>query len=273
VIACNRDGVWSDAGAVLKLTAEPYWWQTAWFRVVGPLSAFGLLGGGTLLGLRRRHRRQIERMELLQATERERTRIAQDLHDDLGAGLTQISLNTAMLQNPAVASEVAGGLLQEIDQRSRELVTALDEIVWAANPKNDTVASLARYLCQYAQSCLQSADIACRLEVAPNLPDAPMGAEQRHHLFLAFKEALHNTLRHSGANELGLEITADARTLSVSLTDNGRGFVPGPVPEGADGLGNMRARLQRLGGSCVVTSAQGHGTKVTFCLPFALNGA
>ena len=176
-----------------------------------------------------------------------------------------------MAQNPSVAPEVAGGLLQEIDQRSRELVTALDEIVWAVNPKNDTVPSLARYFCQYAQNCLLPSGITCRLEVAPVLPATPVGAEQRHHLFLAFKEALHNILRHSGAKELRLEIGGDARTLLVTLADNGRGFVPGPAPEGADGLGNMRARLERLGGSCVVTSEPGRGTTVVFHLPLSAN--
>ncbi|MCX6913532.1 MAG: triple tyrosine motif-containing protein, partial [Verrucomicrobia bacterium] len=272
VIACNSDGIWNETGAVLALTAEPYWWQRTWVRVLGLLSAFGLLGGGILLGVRRRHRRQIERLELLQTTERERARIAQDLHDDLGAGLTQISLNTAMVQNPAVTPDITSSLLQEIEQRSRDLVTALDEIVWAVNPKNDTVPSLARYFCQFAQNCLLPGNITCRLEVAPVLPDAPVGAEQRHHLFLAFKEALHNTLRHSGAKELRLEIAGDAQTLSVTLADNGRGFVPGPAPEGADGLGNMRARLARLGGSCVVTSEPGRGTKVVFRLPLATDG-
>ena len=272
VIACNSDGIWNETGAVLALTAEPYWWQRTWVRVLGLLSAFGLLGGGILLGVRRRHRRQIERLELLQTTERERARIAQDLHDDLGAGLTQITLNTAMVQNPAVTPDITSSLLQEIEQRSRDLVTALDEIVWAVNPKNDTVPSLARYFCQFAQNCLLPGNITCRLEVAPVLPDAPVGAEQRHHLFLAFKEALHNTLRHSGAKELRLEIAGDAQTLSVTLADNGRGFVPGPAPEGADGLGNMRARLARLGGSCVVTSEPGRGTKVVFRLPLATDG-
>lgn len=271
VIACNRDGVWNETGVTLALTAEPFWWQTNWFRVVGPLFAFGLVGGGILLGVRRRHQRQIERLEMLQATERERTRIAQDLHDDLGAGLTQISLNTAMIQNPAVTPEIAGGMLQEIDQRARELVTALDEIVWAVNPKNDTVPSLARYLCQFTQSCLLPTEIACRLEVSPALPEALVGAEQRHHLFLAFKEALHNTLRHSGADELRLEIATEARTLFITLADNGRGFVPGPVPEGADGLGNMRSRLERLGGSCELISVIGEGTKVVFKLPLQID--
>jgi signal transduction histidine kinase/ligand-binding sensor domain-containing protein len=269
VTACNSDGVWNKTAAALELTAEPQWWETAWFRVGGPVAAAGLLVGGIILGLRRRHRRQVERLNLLQATEQERVRIARDLHDDLGAGLTQISLNTALVQNPAVTPEVAGGLLQEIDQRSRELVTALDEIVWAVNPKNDTVPSLARYLCQFAQQSLLPGGIVCRLEVALDLPDAPVGAEQRHNLFLAFKEALNNTLRHSGASEVRLEIVRDGRTLSVTLADNGRGFALGPVVADSDGLVNMRARLAALGGSCVVTSEPGRGTTVVLRLPLA----
>ena len=233
------------------------------------MAALGLLAGGISLGVRRRHRRQIEHLQVLQATERERARIAQDLHDDLGAGLTQISLNTAMVQNPAVSREVADGLLQEIDERSRDLVIALDEIVWAVNPKNDSVPSLARYFCQFAQSCLLSGGINCRLQVAADLPDVPVGAEHRHQLFLAFKEALHNILQHSAATQAHLEIATDLHTLTVTLADDGRGFIPGPLPEGADGLGNMRTRLARLGGRCVVSSEPGYGATVVFQLPLA----
>ena len=267
VEAVNSDGVRDETGAGLTLVVVPEWWETLWFQVAAPLTGFALLGGGLLDALRRRHRRQIERLELLQATERERARIAQDLHDDLGAGLTQISLNSAMVQNPAVAPEVVAGMLQEIDQRAHELVTALDEIVWAVNPKNDTVPSLARYLCQFAQHCLQPGEITCRLEVAAALPNAPVSAEQRHQLFLAFKEALHNTLRHSGATELRLAIAGNVRAVTITLADNGRGFVPGPPKEGEDGLANMRSRLERLGGSCQITTAPGAGTVVTFELP------
>ena len=267
VKACNQDGIWSQSEGLLSLTAEPLWWQTVWFRIAAPVTGFGLVGGLTVVALRRRHRRQIELLEMQKATERERARIAQDLHDDLGAGLTQISLNTAMVQNPAVTPEIAGGLLLEIDQRARELVNALDEIVWAVNPKNDTIPSLARYLCQFAQACLLPADIACRLEVDPDLPATPLRAEQRHNLFLAFKEALHNSLRHSRATELTVKIHTDTDSLAVSLSDNGKGFVPGKAQEGADGLGNMQTRMQRLGGSCLVSSAVGRGTTVTLRLP------
>jgi len=230
---------------------------------------FGLLSLGVWLVIQQQHRRQIERLEMQGATERERARIAQDLHDDLGAGLTQISLNTIMVQNPAVGPDDASTMLREIDQRARDLVIALDEIVWAVNPRNDTVSSLVRYLCQFTQSCLAPIDIACRLEVPAMLPSAPVGAEQRHHLFLAFKEAINNLLRHSGATELRLEVAADEHVLSVTLKDNGRGFEVGTEREGADGLPNMRARLERLGGSCVVTSKPGQGTAVVFSLPLA----
>lgn len=267
VTACNLDGRWNDTGASLAFSVVPYWWETTWFRVAGPVGLFGLIGAGVLVSVRRRHRRQIEHLELLQATDRERTRIAQDLHDDLGAGLTHISLNTAMVQNPAVSAEVAAGMLQEIEHRSRELVAALDEIVWAVNPRNDTVPSLARYLCQYTQNCLQPTEMTCRLEVSATLPDAPVGAEQRHQLFLAFKEGLHNALKHSGAAELRLSVLAEGQNLMVILADNGKGFLPGPTQEGSDGLVNMKTRLERLGGSCVIASVPGTGTRVVFTLP------
>ncbi len=162
VIACNDAGVWSDTGADLAVVFEPHFWQMRWFWVAASASVFVLLGSGVLLAVRQRHRRQIERLELQRATERERGRIAQDLHDDLGAGLTQISLNTALAQNPAVSPDLATGLLVEIDQRARELVLALDEIVWAVQPKNDTAPSLVRYFCQYAQSSLAPANMGWR---------------------------------------------------------------------------------------------------------------
>lgn len=267
VKACNDTGVWSEMAASLTLTAEPHFWQTAWFQIAAPVGAFVLIGAGVLRAVRLRHRRQIERLEMQRATERERARIAQDLHDDLGAGLTQISLNTALAQNPAVTSEMATGLLGEIDHRARELVLALDEIVWAVQPKNDTVSSLARYLCQFAQHSLQPANIDCRLEVTSNLPDVPVNAEQRHQLFLAFKEALHNVIQHSGAAQVRLEIPATEQTFTVILADDGRGFIPGTEREGADGLMNMRERLQGLGGKCEITSEPARGTRVVLRLP------
>ena len=151
------------------------------------------------------------------------------------------------------------------------MVTALDEIVWAVNPKHDTVSSLATYFCQFAQHFLKSTSVRCHLEVAKDLPEVPLNSEQRHSLFLAFKEALANVVQHAGATDLRLTIAADKGILTVSLSDNGRGLDATTPPErsGADGLGNMQRRLQQLGGRCELTGSPEQGTTVTFKVPLS----
>jgi signal transduction histidine kinase len=141
--------------------------------------------------------------------------------------------------------------------------------VWAVNPRHDTLVSLASYLCQFAQHFLKPAKLRCHLEVARNLPPAPLNAEQRYNLFLAFKEALVNAVKHSAATEIRLGIAVEERTLAISLADNGRGLAQDALREanGADGLANMRHRLQRLGGRCELTSQPGQGTTVVFKVP------
>ncbi|MEI7902654.1 MAG: triple tyrosine motif-containing protein, partial [bacterium] len=264
VTACNSDGVWNETGAALELTAEPYWWETAWVRVAGPLAAVGVLGSGVFVWLRRRRRFQIERLELLQATEKERVRIAQDLHDDLGAGLTEIGLLGDLVGAQAANQPETAGL---ISQRARELAGALDEIVWAVNPRHDNSQALTAYFCRFAQDFLRPAGLACRFDVAESLPDCGLTTETRHQLFLAFKEALNNIVRHARASEVSLRIVSEKGLLVISVTDNGCGFT-GAVPTGSpDGLQGMRDRLARLGGECSVHSSAGKGVSVTLSLP------
>jgi ligand-binding sensor domain-containing protein/signal transduction histidine kinase len=269
VMACNNDGVWSPHTTPLAFSVPPYWWQTWWAKAIAGMVAMLCVGGIVSLVQHRRHRAELRRIEARRAIEQERARIAQDLHDDLGAGLTQINLASAMAQNRAMSAEVVGGLLGDISTRARELVTALDEIVWAINPRNDTVASVASYFCQFAQHFLKPSAVTCRLNVAADLPVAELNAEQRHALFLAFEEALHNVVQHSGATQMELTITGENGNLRIGVRDNGRGLPAGSPPEGADGLRNMRERLDRLGGRCILTSPPGAGTIVTFNLPLA----
>jgi signal transduction histidine kinase/ligand-binding sensor domain-containing protein len=269
VIACGHDGIWNEIGASVAFSVRPYLWEAAWFRIAAPVSAAGLLGGGLLFTVRRRYRRKIERLEQRQALERERTRIAQDLHDDLGSGLVEINFGSELAQDPALGVVEVREHTREIGARAREMVTALDEIVWAVNPKHDTVASLATYFCQYAQHFLVATPVRCHLAVASDLPAAPLNAEQRHSLFLAFKEALCNAVQHSGATDVRLAIAAPDGILTVTVSDNGRGMDPAAPGErvGADGLDNMRRRLQHLGGCCELVSAPGEGTTVAFKVP------
>jgi len=272
VIACNRDGVWNENGAALALTAEPHFWETIWFRGAVAAVACGLLASGVVLVTRRRYHEKLERLERQRLLERERARIAQDLHDDLGAGLAEISLSSALSQDPGLSIDETREHVSEIGVRAREMVTSLDEIVWAVNPRHDTLSSLASYFCQFAQHFLKNGGIRCQLEVPKTLPEAHLNAEQRHSLFLAFKEALLNTVKHSGATELRLTIHAEDKGLVILVTDNGRGFKPDAEGRNnGDGLSNMRRRLEQLDGKCEIVSKPGSGTKVRFRVPLALN--
>jgi signal transduction histidine kinase len=267
VRAANSDGVWNNAGASFAFTVLPHFWQTWWFYALVALLATGGVAGGVLLIARRRMRRKLEELRRQQAIERERSRIAKDIHDHLGANLTRISLLSQSahgeLENPAQAATQ----LDRIYSTSRELTRSMDEIVWAVNPQHDTLDSLASYLGNFAQEYLVSINIRCRLEVPLHLPHWPITAEMRHHVFLAFKEALHNIVKHSGAREVSIFLNTEAAGFTLIIRDDGAGFDPDDVPERpgrGNGLKNLRQRLEKLGGRCEVNSAPGAGTEIKF---------
>lgn len=267
VRACNSDGVWNETGAALALIVLPHFWQTWWFHTLATLSAIALVAGIAWFISRRRMRFKLERVERQQALERERTRIAKDIHDHLGANLTRISLLSQSahgdLENPAQAA----AQLERIYNTSRELTRSMDEIVWAVNPQHDTLDSLASYLGNFAQEYLVSLNIRCRLDVPLHLPHWPITAEMRHNVFLAFKEALHNVVKHSGAREVSVIFATDAAGFHLAVRDNGKGFDPATVttrPGRGNGLKNMRQRLEKIGGRCELQSTPGLGAEVKF---------
>ena len=265
VMACNSDGEWNEKEATLELTAEPYWWETPWFRVAGPLSAVGLLAGGIILGSRRRHRRQIERLEMLQATERERVRIARDLHDDLGGGLTEIAMLSEVARQERDQPQEVDAHLERIFRSSREMTQALDEIVWAVNPANDSLEKLIAFTSEFAREMLEPAGIRFRLEAPAAVPKLTLNSQIRHQLCMALKECLHNVVKHARAHEVHIRIGLDDRLLAVTIADDGTGFDPAALPDQAgthDGLANLRQRLATIGGTCELHSAPGQGTRV-----------
>lgn len=205
--------------------------------------------------------------------EKERSRVANDLHDELGAGLTEAGILTSLVKNPAVPAEKKDGYLDQLAEVCRGLVTGLDEIVWAVNPRYDSVADLAGYFSLFAQRFLGLAGIHCRLQIAESVTEHPLGSHVRHEIFLAFKEALNNIVRHSGANEVRFAIGVEDRTLTVELVDNGRGLEPGVLAPGSDGLAGMKERMEKLGGACRVAENPGGGTTVEFRLPLERSNA
>jgi signal transduction histidine kinase len=268
VVAYNSDGVHSSEGDLLTVTVSPHFYQTVWFR--GGVVCFAILALSLTIAIviRQRMRRRMEHLERQHELERERTRIAQDLHDDLGAGLTEVGLLGGLLQDPARLATRKQEALDRIVHRCHDMVVALDEIVWAVNPRNDSVNSAISYLSRFAQSFLEPTAIRCRLEMHEADPDHSLNSEQRHNLFLAFKEALNNVAKHSGASEVRITILCvGKKLLSISIEDNGRGL-PAAVQSDADGLGNLHQRLTQIGGSCEIKNLPSGGVAVHLSLPF-----
>jgi signal transduction histidine kinase len=147
------------------------------------------------------------------------------------------------------------------------MVTALDEIVWAMNPKHDSLRSLVSYSCLYADRLLKLANLTCQLKGAMDLSDRMMSSVDRHEFFLAFKEAITNVIRHSGATEVRLGFRLVGNRLRLSIADNGRGLAADPGARGGNGLANMRVRLEKMGGRFEIASQPGRGTTVRFYVP------
>jgi len=274
VAACNNDGVWSDQNAVVAFTVLPFFWQTLAFRVASAAVLVVGAAGIVWFETRRRMHRKLENLERQRAVESERARIAKDIHDDLGSTLTRITMLSDPVRGAAEETPSFAGNLNQIHTTARELTRSMDEIVWAINPQHDTLDSLIAYLETFAQDFLGTAGVRCRLDVPLQLPVLPLTAEARHNLFLAFKEALHNVVKHSGATEVRIGAGVTATTFLLTLEDNGRGFSlreaqRGSAAEGGrtgfgNGLSNMRRRLTTIGGQCDIESVPGRGTKLTF---------
>jgi len=209
-------------------------------------------------------------MEQQTAVERERTRIAQDIHDDLGARLTRISLLSELARRDSTHIEEVRSNVGKIAESATELVRAMDEIVWAIDPTKDTLDNLVNYLVSFSEEFLHSTTIRLRLDLPESLPDLALTAEVRHNIFLVVKEAFNNLIKHSGAAEVRLRVAWDGRCFVVVVEDDGRGIdsatLAGRGRSKGNGLGNMRERMRGLGGTCEVVSEPGKGTRLTLSL-------
>jgi signal transduction histidine kinase/ligand-binding sensor domain-containing protein len=261
-----------DSTDTLTFIVPPLWWQTAWLRLAVLAALIGAVAAAVRAFSHRRLRRKLEQLERLEresAVERERARIAQNIHDDVGASLTRISLLTqsAHFENTPHAQN-----LNRIYETTREITRSLDEIVWAVNPQYDTLESFISYLTDYAQNFLSVADVRCRLDFPEHLPSVLLSSQTRHHLFLCCREALNNVATHAQAHEVTLRLQLDARQLTIAIADDGRGLNSPPPRETRDrirsgnGLANMRRRMADLKGTCTVENAPGGGTLITLQL-------
>jgi signal transduction histidine kinase/ligand-binding sensor domain-containing protein len=269
VWAGNEDGVWTESGRVLDITVLPEFWQTRTFLAGVIAVILALVAGIVRYVSTQKLKREVALFKQQEALEQERSRIARDLHDQLGANLTQMTLLSEMAKAdkelPAEVEEHA----EQIMQTARETTHALDEIVWAVNPANDTLEGLVNYAVKYAQDYLALADLRYRAEVPAQLPSAALPPEVRHNVFLAFKESVNNVVKHAQASEVRVRLQVSPSAFTFEIADNGRGLGHLDPARAAtrNGLRNMRKRLADIRGEFSMTPGAAGGTVVRLTAP------
>jgi signal transduction histidine kinase len=258
----NADGVVSKEPASIAFTIVPPVWQRWWFIALIVLA----LVAATHLVYRYHTRRLIE-------LERVRTRIATDLHDDIGASLSKIAiLSDVAGQQMATASDSPIALpLVQIADTSRDCVDAMSDIVWAVNPQRDHLSDLTYRMRRFAEDLLDAKDIEFSIRSSLEEKDIPLGADLRREVYLIFKECINNLVKHSECTEAQLTFSISGPWLTISIADNGKGFEPNSNGAssgmGGHGLTSMQRRAEALAGSLTIDSHAGSGTKITLKVP------
>ena len=248
----------------------PRFWQQLWFIALMAVILLAGVAGSVRVMEKKKFQFKLQQAEQERALERERARIAQDLHDDLGSLLTRISLLGGLLRadkdNPEQVETHAGKISQSADQTVR----ALEEIVWAVRPGSDTLQSLVDYIAHFANELFEDNPARCRLDLPAEVPALPLPPDVRHNIFLIVKEALTNVLKHAAAHEVQVSARVTGKKLALVITDDGRGFDFNAATTNGErnGLVNMRRRAEAVGGRLTITSAAGQGTRVEFNVDF-----
>jgi signal transduction histidine kinase len=267
VTACNEDDIWNKESATLAIKVLPPFWRTWWFLSLTTAFLLGMIVGSVHYVSTQRLQRQLAALRQKEALEEERARIARDIHDQVGANLTQLSLLGELVESDKHHPKEVEDHARHIEQTALETTRALDEIVWTVNPSNDTLDGLITYVCKYAQDYLALAALRYRLEVPPQLPNIPISPELRHNVFLAAKEAVNNVVKHSHATSVWLRLRLEPGRFTLEIEDNGCGLGADAADKGRNGLRNMRKRLEAVGGEFSITPGAEGGTRVRLTAP------
>jgi signal transduction histidine kinase/ligand-binding sensor domain-containing protein len=267
VVASDGEAGWAPEGATVAFQVLPRWWQTWWAR----FSAIGVATLSLVSLVRywshRRLKARLQSLEQERRVEEERVRIARDLHDDLGASLTQASMMAEELSDDWDGLPNLREQSSRLAERVRVIARDLDAVVWTVSPKNDRLSSLSEYLCHFADEYFRHSTVECRACAAPDIPALPLSPELRHHLFMIAKELLNNVIKHAQASRVELKTQVRDGLFELFVTDDGIGFSLDEAGRSSrNGLRNLRARVAELGGELEIESSRG-GTKVVLRMP------
>ena len=247
--------------------------QRLWLSLAG-LAGLLVAGGLVLSWLYYRQRQQTAERERelalvqseLQGQQKERLRISKEMHDDLGASLTAIGLLSEVVKTRMGAATTPE--VEKISAISSAMVTAMNEIIWSLNTRNDSINGLIAYVRAYASEFLDDTSLSLRPDVTEAAHDLPIRGGDRRNVFLTVKEALNNVVKHAQATRVTLRIRPEPGQLVIEVCDNGRGFVPNAQTSLRNGLANMQNRMAESGGSCLITPTP-TGTCVEIRYPYA----
>jgi signal transduction histidine kinase len=261
IIGVDTMGKPTGAETSLAILVPQPFWRATWFWGMVLVSITVLAIGSWRYVLWNRMRREVAILKNQQALEQERLRIAHDIHDGLGARVTQISMVSSRAQDNQNFPAMARAEFDRISKMSRELVAALYETVWAVDPENDNLDELGNYLCQIVNQLCEQAQFRCRFYVGDLPYDVQVSSQTRHNISMAVQEAVHNVIKHAGAAEVTITIKFTNDLLAITVRDDGSGFEPVDDPVG-NGLANMKQRLSDIGGSCIIESQPDKGTVI-----------
>jgi signal transduction histidine kinase len=279
VTASNEDGVWNENGASFALTVlptPPPFWRTWWFLTFGPLVLIAAIIGIVYYISTQKLQQQLGVLRQQEALQKERARIARDIHDQVGASLTQVALLGELVETDKNLPEEVELHGRQISQTARETTRALDEIVWTVNPQNDTLEGLVNYICKNAQDYLAVAGVRYRFDVPSRVPALPLPPDVRHNVFLASKEAVTNIVKHAKATSAWLRMKLENDVFTVEIEDNGRGVAGLDLnaPRVRNGLKNMQKRMEDVSGTFHLGPGSEGGALVRLTVPLArLQGA
>ena len=251
VKARNEWGYWSKP-TVLRFTINPAWWETWWFYTLAFISIASLIA--FITSYRYRH---------LLAVEKVRTKISEDLHDNIGSGLAEITFLSEMVKSQVKENEKANKGLNNITSISKTLIDDMRDIVWLVNPKNDTLKDLFHRLQDSYQEVLRFSDISLTVNGIDKLKQISLPMTYRQHIFLMFKEAINNSLKYSSSQNINIDVKIEGTILSVELKDDGKGFDIDNTKLG-NGIKNMQKRAKLANGEVSIESGINKGTKIKF---------
>lgn len=254
----NLDGVSAGVTTTMKIIVKPHFWQTGWFISL-LLMVFAMIGYGM-------HRLRLTRVL---AVEKIRARVSRDLHDDMGSTLSTINILSSMAKaKMSTDMKKTAEYIGKIGDNSQRMMEAMDDIVWAIKPDNDTMQRLIARMREFATNVLEAKDMLIEFEADELLNNMKPDMEYRRDLFLLFKEAVNNAAKYSEGSRVRINISIEFQKLKLVVTDNGKGFDVKHA-DGGNGLGNMQRRAAALRGTLQIQSDPGKGTTISLTSPLS----